>query len=125
MRQDRYVQSLLSSVEARLGRIERAARGDPRDEDDDRAIRKLIRQMERLMPTLDETLAKVTEQGDRLDSLIAFVDGLKKQIEEKANLTPEQQAQVDAIFAEAEENSGKIDRALNVNVPPATPVDTQ
>ena len=78
------------------------------------------------MATLQEALDRVTASGDRLDSLIEYNKGIKAQLDSvlAGVLTPEQQAQIDAIFAEADENVGKTDRALNVNVPPATPVDT-
>lgn len=122
---DRYTRSILSSIEDRFRRWEdREDRGFPIGNDDSRILRRLIQLItEKIMPTLDETLAKVTEQGDRLDSLLAFVSGLKKQLEEAlaGQLTPEMQAKIDAIFTEAEENRAKIDEALNVNVPPPTP----
>lgn len=119
---DRYARSILSSIEDRFRRWEdREDRGFPIGNDDSRILRRLIQLItEKIMPTLDETLAKVTEQGDRLDSLLAFVSGLKKQLEEAlaGQMTPEMQAKIDAIFTEAEENRAKIDEALNVNVPP-------
>lgn len=118
----RYVEALLSSLDARLVRWERGGGGPGNI--DERLLRRLINLMEQMMPTLDETLAKVTEQGDRLDSLIAFVSGLKAQLEEalKGQITPEMQTKIDAIFAEAAENTQKIDNALNTNTPPATPL---
>jgi len=120
---NRYVQSLLSSLESQLNRLRRGDSGGP-SFDEDRLEKRIIRLIkEVIMPTLDETLAKVTEQGDRLDSLIEFVSGLKKQLEEAlaGQLTPEMQAKIDAIFKEAEENTGKIDAALNANTPPPEP----
>lgn len=118
----RYIQSILSSLDARFSRWDRGDGGPGNI--DERLLRRLINLMERMMPTLDETLAKVTEQGDRLDSLIAFVTGLKQQLEEalKGQITPEMQAKIDAIFNEADENAKKIDDALNLNVPPPTPL---
>lgn len=73
------------------------------------------------MATIQETLDAVTASGDRLDSLLTLVEGLRKQISEVPGIPADVQAKIDAIFAEAKENTDKIDRALNLNVPPATP----
>jgi len=74
--------------------------------------------LEKCMRTLDEVLAKVTEQTTALDSVKSLIVGLKQQLEEALSgvLTPDQQAKVDAIFAAAETNSDKITEALNANV---------
>ena len=118
----RYIQALLSSIDARISLLEwREDRGHPIGNDDARLLRRIIQLItERIMPTLDETLAAVTASGDRLDSLITFVAGLKQQLLDAlaGQITPEMQAKIDAIFAEATENTGKIDAALNANTPP-------
>lgn len=74
--------------------------------------------MEDYMRTVEEMLAKVRENGDRLDSLLTYVEGLREKVSEVGKLTPEQQAAVDAAFDEAAENVAKTDAALNANVPP-------
>lgn len=76
--------------------------------------------VEQLMATLDETLALVTDESTKLDSVIALVDGLKAQLDEAlsgAKLPPAVQAKVDAIFAGATTNAAKIVDALDTNVP--------
>jgi hypothetical protein len=120
---DRYISSLLSSIETRIRRLEWLEAG-PSQYDQDHLERRIVRLItEKIMPTIDETLAKVTESGDRLDSLLIYVGDLKKNLEEAlaGQITPDMQAKIDAIFAEAEENRGKIDKALNTNVPPPEP----
>jgi hypothetical protein len=116
---------MLSSIDARIQRLERMESGP---DVDGRLVRHILQLMEKLMATIDETLAAVTRSGDRLDSLIVYVEGLRAQLDEAlkdVSIPPDVQAKIDAIFQEAEENVAKTDRALNTNVPPATPVDTQ
>lgn len=77
--------------------------------------------LEKLMATLDQVLADVTDESTRLDSLSAFIDGLKKQLADALDGTtiPKPvQDKIDAVFAAAEANKAKIDTALNANVPP-------
>lgn len=77
------------------------------------------------MATLDEVLAKVTEQDTRLDSIRALIVELKQAVADAlsgATLPTAVQEKVDAVFAALEKNSAEIDEALNTNVPPpATP----
>jgi hypothetical protein len=76
------------------------------------------------MATLQETLDAVTEEDGRVDSIIAFLDGIKKQLDDVLSgttLPPAVQSAFDAVFASAKASSGKIDAALNTNVPPPTP----
>lgn len=84
----------------------------------------VIDNQEKIMATLDQVLTDVTDESNRLDSLSTLIDGLKTQLSDAlsgANLPAPVQAKVDAIFAAAETNKGKIDAALNANVPAPTP----
>ena len=75
------------------------------------------------MATLDQVLADVTDESTRLDSLSTLIAGLKQQVADAlagTTLPAPVQAKIDAIFAQAETNKGKIDTALNTNVPPPT-----
>ena len=87
--------------------------------------RATLDRLETIMATLDQVLADVTDESSRLDSISALIDGLRQQLADAlsgATLPPDVQAKVDAVFAAAETNKGKIDKALNANVPPpATP----
>ncbi len=77
---------------------------------------------EKIMATLDEVLAQVASNSNRLDSVIAFTDGLEDQLADalaNANLSPENQAKVDDIFSKVRDNAAKIDTALNEGTPPA------
>jgi len=81
----------------------------------------VLRKLERIMATLDEVLADVTEEGTKLDSLGTFIAGLKQQIADAlvgVTLPPAIQAKVDAVFAGVESNKGKVQAALDANVTP-------
>jgi len=71
------------------------------------------------MATLDQVLADVAEEATAIDGLVVFIAGLKKQIDDlKLNLSAEEQAKVDAIFAAVEVNKGKVVAALEPAAPP-------
>lgn len=82
----------------------------------------IIQRLDKIMATLDAVLQDVTDESTRLDSLSALITGLQQQVADALSgttLPPPVQAKVDAIFAQAEANKGKIDTALNAGVPPA------
>jgi hypothetical protein len=72
--------------------------------------------------TLEETLAAVRSASSRTDSLIADREGLKARVEEllAANgaIPAAVQTGLDEIFDIEAADAAKIDKALNVNVPP-------
>lgn len=87
----------------------------------DKKLCQLIEITEQIMATLDQVLQKVTDQDTALDSVRELIVGLRQQLKDalaNANLSPENQAKVDAIFAAAEKNSAEIVEALAENVPP-------
>lgn len=71
------------------------------------------------MATLDEVLATVTAEDTAIDSLVALVEGLKAQLDAvlSGELTPAQQAKVDAIFAAVTDNPDRIQAAIDANTP--------
>ncbi len=76
------------------------------------------------MATLQETLDLVTAESTTVDSAIALINGLRQQVADflsGASVSPTVQAGVDAIFAAATAQKGKLDDALAANVPPPTP----
>lgn len=76
--------------------------------------------LEKIMASLDEVLADVTAETTALDGIAALIAGLKQQIKDAlsgATLPPAVQSKVDAVFAAAEVNKGKIAAALEANVP--------
>ena len=88
-----------------------------------RKIDLVIQTQEKIMASLDQVLADVTKESTDLDSIAALISGLKQQIADAlagTTLPPATQAQVDAIFAAAETNKGKIAAALASNVTPTT-----
>jgi hypothetical protein len=69
-----------------------------------------------IMATLDEVLAKVTEESGTIDSLLALVVGLKEQLAEALSgmvLPPVVQEKVDAVFAGVQTNIDKVVAAIN------------
>jgi len=91
--------------------------------DDDR-LDLVIKLLEKLMHTLDETLTLVTAEPTRLDSIIALINGLKQQLADAlagATLSPSVQAKVDAMFDAATASAGKIDTAIQTGNPPVPP----
>ena len=73
--------------------------------------------------TLAEALAQETTLTQKVEALIAAYDGIKAQLDAALAgvLTPEQQAQVDAIFNAATTEAANIDTTLNPTTPPTTP----
>lgn len=75
--------------------------------------------------TIDETLKAVQDEDTRVDSIIAFTDGLKKQLDDALSgvtIPPAVQAKINSIFDVSSATAQKIDTALNTGVPPpATP----
>jgi len=72
----------------------------------------------RIMASLDETLAAVTAESTVDDSIIALLQGLAAQIA-AGGLSPADQAKVDAIFSQATANAAKVSAAVTANTPPA------
>lgn len=78
---------------------------------------KLLRRVEMIMHTLDETLALVTAERTDVASIAALTAGLKKQLDDALAgvLTPTQQMRVDAIFDQAQQNKQAIADAVKAN----------
>ncbi len=88
----------------------------------------IIKQQEAMLASLDDILKDVTDESSQIDGLSTLISGLKDQLAAAlagTTLPPATQAKVDAIFAAAEVNRGKIADALNnnagVTAPPTTP----
>ncbi len=83
----------------------------------------ILSNQETIMATLDETLAAVTAEDSKVDSIIALLNGVEKQLADvlAGALPPAVQAKVDAIFAQATASAGKIDTAITANTPAAPP----
>ncbi len=82
----------------------------------------ILSNQETIMATLDDVLKDVTDESTAIDSISTLIAGLKQQIADAlagTTLPPATQAKVDAIFAAAETNKGKIATALAANTPAA------
>lgn len=78
----------------------------------------VLKNQEIFMATLDEILSDVTDESTKLDSLSALISGLKQQVADAlagANVPADVQTKIDAIFAAAESNKAKIQKALDAN----------
>lgn len=75
------------------------------------------------MATIDDLVAAVTKETTDVDSLLALIGGLKQQLMDAlakvGQLTPEQQAAIDGVFAQLSANDQRVADALAANVPPA------
>lgn len=89
-------------------------RQDDQRRDDDRRMLKIL---EKMMHNLDETLALVTDQKTRIDSLVALTTDLHQRVLDALGgaLTPSQQQRVDAIFDGVKENADEVDAAITAN----------
>ena len=90
----------------------------------DTRLDRVLALLEKIMATLEEVLADVTAESTALDSISTLITGLKDQLAAAlagTGISPEVQAQIDAIFTQAEANKAKIAAALAANVvtPPA------
>lgn len=88
---------------------------------------RMERKISEMARTLDETLAAVTAESTKTDSIIALLSGIEQQLKDAlagTTLTPETQAKVDAIFDAATASSAKIDAAIAAGTPPAPPPPT-
>jgi hypothetical protein len=70
-----------------------------------------------IMSTIKEVLADVQDEKTVDDSLIVLTTAIKKQLDDliAGGLTPEQQADVDAIFQQVEDNKAAVAAAILAN----------
>jgi len=87
----------------------------------DGKLQQISTQLEKIMASLDETLAAVQSESTVDDSIIALLNGLAAQIA-AGGLSPADQAKVDQIFASATANSKKVSDAVTANTPAAPTV---
>lgn len=87
-----------------------------------RRLDRILANQEKMMATLDEVLQRVAEENTKVDSLLALLAGIKRQLDDALAapgagtvLSPEQQAKVDAIFAAVSDASAKVQTAIDAN----------
>lgn len=73
------------------------------------------------MATIDELVIAVSKEVTDVDSLLALIGGLKQQLldalAQVGQLTPDQQAAIDGVFASLSANDQRVADALAANVP--------
>jgi hypothetical protein len=82
---------------------------------EDEKLDLILEKLEKIMASLDETLAAVTAEKTADDSIVALLAGIKAQLAAalaNATLSPADQAKVDAIFAAATANASEITAAI-------------
>lgn len=69
--------------------------------------------------TLDDLTKDAADESTLDDSIIALLTSVKTELDSvlAGNLTPDQQAKVDAIFATLEANKAKVAAAVTANTP--------
>jgi DNA polymerase III gamma/tau subunit len=78
----------------------------------------LLRKDAQIMATLQQILDATREQKTVVDSVVAFINGLKQQIADGVTgLTAEQQSQIDDIFASLSSNTQQAADAIVANTP--------
>jgi len=77
----------------------------------------------KIMATLDDLVAAATDEDTKIDSLIALVVELKAKVDAivSGELSPEQQAKLDAAFAAISDNPQRIQDAIDANTTPEPP----
>ena len=71
--------------------------------------------------SLDDIISDIQDLKTREDGLVELVGGIQQQLKDAlagVNLTPDQQAKVDAIFDAVEERKKSIQDAIDANTPP-------
>jgi hypothetical protein len=86
----------------------------------ERKLDHIISLLEKIMASLDQTLAAVTAESTVDDSIIALLLGLNAQIT-AGGLSAADQVKVDAIFNQATANSAKVATAVTANTPTPVP----
>jgi hypothetical protein len=79
--------------------------------------------VDQIMIMLKDVLDKVAMETTDIGSLTVLMQGLEDKITAIPGMTPEIQAQIDALFANVDANDKAIVAAMKIGVPPA-PVPT-
>lgn len=82
-----------------------------------RANRGIVKQLEKIMHSLEDLLTAVAGQRTQIDSLVTLTTGLHKQVLEAMGgaLTPSQQDRIDRIFAAINDNADAVSAAIKEN----------
>lgn len=81
----------------------------------------IIANEETIMASLTDVAADMTEETTTIAGLSTFIQGLQAQIAALPGISPEVQAQIDGVFAQAEQNKAALAAALAANVPAPPP----
>lgn len=85
----------------------------------------IIELLEKIMPTLEETLVLVQKESTLDDSLIALLTSIEGKLADALSgttLPPGTQAKIDAVFNQVTDNIAKVTAATVANTPVGTPV---
>ena len=90
------------------------ALGDIRDQ-----LSAINKQGNLIMATLDDIVAAVAAEKTEIESLKTFIAGLRAEIVAVPALTADQQAKIDAIFADVTADTAAIAAAISTPASPA------
>ena len=79
--------------------------------------------VDRIMAMLSDVIAKMAQESTDIGSLTVLIQGMQDKINAIPGITPEMQAQIDTIFANADANDKAILAAMKIGVP-VTPAPT-
>lgn len=85
---------------------------------------RLLQMVEKMAHTLNDAIDLIRNQDTAIDGLMAMIGSLRIQVGQAlagAVISPQQQANLEAVFAEAESRKGDIEKALDTNVIPPQP----
>jgi hypothetical protein len=83
-------------------------------------IKRSLTLEKQIMATIEDLIEATAEQKTVIESLQTFVDGLQDQLNQAVtDLTPQQQAQIDEVFAGIKANTQEAAAAMTANTPQA------
>jgi hypothetical protein len=80
----------------------------------------ILANQEKMMASIQDVADDMTQETTTIAGLSTFIQGLQAQIAALPGITPQLQAQIDGVFAQAEANKAALAAALAANVPPTT-----
>lgn len=82
-----------------------------------RRLYSIERKVDRIMAMMSDVVAKMAQETTDIGSLTVLIQGMQDKIMAIPGITPEMQAQIDTIFANADANDKAILAAMRIGVP--------
>ena len=122
-RDSRSLESRVGAVETKLNKTTETRLGglETRMTKAETSITSVKETEAKMVKTLDDVLADVTDLGTREDGLVVIVNGLKSQVATllaEGGVPPDVQAKVDAVFSAIEQRKTAVQAAIDANTEP-------